>query len=94
MILDLVYHENENNQPVFSTPPLQIKENKQAPLANFTGIALARDLIQRLDIPSVRWGLRILKISNLSRIQTFQRTLLMHALTRRHGPDCCRRYTR
>lgn len=53
MILDLVYHEDENNQPVFSTPPLQIKENKQAPLTNFTGIALARDLIQRLDIPSV-----------------------------------------
>jgi hypothetical protein len=53
MILNLVYHEDENNQPVFSTPPLQIKAKKQAPLTNFTGIALARDLMQRLDITSV-----------------------------------------
>ena len=53
MILDLVYHEDDNNQPVFTDPPLKIKENKQAPLTNFTGIALARDLVRRLEIPSL-----------------------------------------
>nr|WP_244437946.1 transposase [Salinispira pacifica] len=41
-----------------------------------------------------RQGLRNLKISKLSRIQTFQMTHQMHALTRRHGHACCRRFTR
>lgn len=51
MILDLFYTEEENNQPVFTDPPVEVKENKQAPLTNYSGIALVRNLINRLGIP-------------------------------------------
>jgi hypothetical protein len=51
LILDLLYNETENNQPVFTNPPLKIKANNQAPMTSYTGLALARDLINRLELP-------------------------------------------
>jgi len=53
LILELSYQEPENSQPVFTDPPLKIKQNKQAPITNCSGIALASNLINRLDIPAL-----------------------------------------
>jgi hypothetical protein len=53
LIQELLYQELENNQPVFTDPPLKMKENNQAPLTNYAGIALARNLINQLNIPSL-----------------------------------------
>ena len=39
-------------------------------------------------------GILSLVTSVLTRMRTFQMTLLMHALTGKHGPDCCQRFTR
>ena len=41
-----------------------------------------------------RWGLRSMGILGLTKIRIFQMTHQIHTLTRKHGPDCCRRSTR
>ncbi len=53
MIQELLYHNEENAERCFSNPPVIVKENKRSPLLGYAGIVPARNLIDRLDIPSV-----------------------------------------
>ncbi len=53
MIQELLYHDEENTERCFSNPPVIVKENKRSPLLGYAGIVPVRNLIKRLDIPSV-----------------------------------------
>ncbi len=53
MIQELLYHYEENTERCFSNPPVIVRENKRSPLLGYAGIVPARNLIDRLDIPSV-----------------------------------------
>ncbi len=50
MIQKGLYHNNKIIRRHFSNPTIKIKINNQAPLLSYTGLALARDLIERLEI--------------------------------------------
>lgn len=53
MIQDLLYLIDENDERCFSNPPVVVKENKQSPMIGCAGIVPVRNLIEKLDIPSV-----------------------------------------
>ena len=53
MIQDLLYHDEENTERCFSNPPVIVKENKRSPLLGYAGIVPVRNLIERMNIPSV-----------------------------------------
>ena len=45
-----VYQLHEIGQPVFTNPPIDIRKNAQSPIFTYSGIVLARDLIEKLGI--------------------------------------------
>jgi hypothetical protein len=50
MIQKELYQETAENQAHFENPPVVLKESKQAPLLTYTGIVIARNLIQKLGV--------------------------------------------
>lgn len=53
MILDLFYQETENNQACFTNPKIKIEENKQSPLFSYSGLAIVREIIEKLSIAEI-----------------------------------------
>ena len=50
MIQEVLYHDDENRERCFSSPPVIIKENKRSPLLSHAGIVPVRNLIEKLGI--------------------------------------------
>jgi len=53
MIQETLYQEKAENQVHFENPSVVLKESKQAPLLTYTGIVIARNLIQKLGAAQV-----------------------------------------
>jgi hypothetical protein len=45
-----VYQPDRIGQPFFSNPKVTIRKNAQSPILSYSGIVLARDLMERLDV--------------------------------------------
>lgn len=47
----LLYNNRESDQATFNNPAFEVVENKRSPLLTYSGIALAREVVGKLDIP-------------------------------------------
>ncbi len=62
MIQKILYQTAAQSQAHFENPPVLLKESKQAPLLSYTGVVIARNLIQKLGIAeAIDQNLSILK---------------------------------
>jgi len=57
-----LYTNHDSDQATFGNPTFEVVENKRSPLLTYTGIALAREVVGKLDIPErIDRGLSLLK---------------------------------
>ena len=57
-----MYQTAAQSQAHFENPPVLLKESKQAPVLSYTGVVIARNLIQKLGIAeAIDQNLSILK---------------------------------
>ena len=63
MIRSPEYHtDNDSCQPQFSNPPIEVAEHGGAPLLSWSGLAIIRQLVERLGVaPAIDAGVRVLR---------------------------------
>ncbi len=62
MIQSPDYHTDDSCQPEFSYPPIQVAEHRGAPLASWSGLAIIRQLVERLGVaPAIDAAVRVLR---------------------------------
>ena len=62
MIQSPDYHTDDSCQPEFSYPPIQVAEHRGAPLVSWSGLAIIRQLVERLGVaPAIDAAVRVLR---------------------------------
>ena len=62
MIQSPDYHTDDSCQPEFSYPPIQVAEHRGAPLVSCSGLAIIRQLVERLGVaPAIDAAVRVLR---------------------------------
>ena len=62
MIQSPDYHTDDSGQPEFSYPPIQVAEHRGAPLVSWSGLAIIRQLVERLGVaPAIDAAVRVLR---------------------------------
>ena len=62
MIQSPDYHTDDSCQPEFSYPPIQVAEHRGAPLVSWSGLAIIRQLVERLRVaPAIDAAVRVLR---------------------------------